>query len=97
MLQEAPPGVGIKSGWRSTERQAQIFAAHGNNRHVAARPGHSNHEHGLAADLSFDSPEAKRWVHQNAARFGLHFRMGHEPWHIEPIEATADDTHWGRG
>lgn len=54
-----------------------------------ARPGSSNHEHGLACDLSFVNDEAKEWAHANAARFGLEFPMSWEPWHIEPLGLAA--------
>lgn len=47
-----------------------------------ARPGTSNHEFGLANDLSF-GPGGVRWAHANAAKFGLGFPMAHENWHIE--------------
>ena len=54
----------------------------------AAKPGHSRHETGQAADLQM-GPAARRWVHRNAARYGLHFPMDHEHWHIEPINART--------
>lgn len=60
-----------------------------------APPGASNHQHGVAADLidaksgkrldAHEARAARAWAHANAAKYGLHFRMGHEPWHIEPI------------
>ena len=50
-----------------------------------APPGKSQHNHGNAADLRYANDAARKWAHENAARFGLHFRMGNEPWHIEPI------------
>lgn len=84
--------VSISSGYRSPERQAQLYAAavkkHGKNaRKWAAPPGKSNHNHGLAADLKFADAASKAWVHQNAAKYGLVFPMAHEPWHIEPVGA----------
>jgi hypothetical protein len=38
----------------------------------------------LAADLSYADEEALKWAQENAAKYGLNFRMGHEDWHIEP-------------
>jgi hypothetical protein len=53
-------------------------------------PGGSKHQHGLAGDLNFnDSDAAKKWIHDNAEKYGLHFPMGHEPWHIELIGGAA--------
>lgn len=78
----------IVSGFRSTQRQQQLWDAalkkYGSAkaaRKWVAPPGKSNHEKGQAADLSGDLS----WAHKNAARFGLHFPMAHEKWHVEPI------------
>jgi hypothetical protein len=92
----ARPGISIYSGYRSPERQAELFqnaiAKYGSAekaRHWVAPPGHSRHNMGIAADLAFASPEDKAWAHANAANFGLNFRMGHEPWHIELINGKS--------
>ena len=98
MIEDAPPGIreglGIGSGYRSTERQAELFAASDGSGRMVARPGHSSHEFGLAADLTWNGQrldkapkEVRDWVHQNAAAYGLNFRMSWEPWHVEPIGA----------
>ena len=87
-------GVSIFSGYRSHQKQTALWndavKKYGDpeiaDNHVA-RPGGSSHEYGLAADLRFSSPDAREWVHSNARNYGLHFRMGHENWHIEPIGA----------
>lgn len=75
------------------------YGAAGARRWVAP-PGRSKHNHGLAIDLVYGNNTdargtqsaagraAKMWAHANAARFGLNFRMGHEPWHIEPSGAV---------
>lgn len=84
--------VRIGSSYRSTEEQAALFARFGPGR--AARPGNSNHERGLAVDLRNVHGQARTWVHDNAARFGLHFPYGHEPWHIEPIQTAGDALPW---
>lgn len=78
----------IKSGYRSTARQSALWnaalAEYGSAakaRKWVAPPGKSNHEKGQAADLGGDL----KWAHANAARFGLHFPMKHEAWHVEPV------------
>jgi hypothetical protein len=83
--------VYVTSGYRSPERQAQLWQEalrkYGDPEvadNWVARPGKSNHGHGIAADLGFANANARQWVHDNAARFGLHFPMSWEPWHIEP-------------
>lgn len=83
--------ISILSGYRSNERQAQLYAAgvakygKAGVRKWVAPPGKSNHNHGVAADLQFADDDARKWAHANAAKFGLTFPMDHEPWHIEPV------------
>lgn len=94
MIKDSGGKIKINSGYRSNERQAKIYAdaqrKYGKNaRKWAAPPGKSNHNHGLAADLGFTDNAARTWAHQNAAKYGLAFPMGHEPWHIEPVNARA--------
>ena len=78
--------VTIISGNRTYEQQEWLYneylAGRGN---LAAPPGKSNHNHGLAMDLVFASDQVKTWVHRNAERFGLHFPVNGEDWHVEPI------------
>lgn len=100
LISEAPQdirdGLKINSGYRSVERQAQIYkeavAKYGSEaeaRKWAAPPGRSNHNHGYAADLGYGNPAVSKYVHDNAARYGLSFPMAHEPWHIETAEARS--------
>ncbi len=53
----------------------------------------SNHLHGKAVDLGWNGrllrpgnapQEVIDWVHSNVGRYGMFFRMGYEPWHVEP-------------
>lgn len=78
--------IWVVSGFRSVERQAQLFAnakrKYGSEaaaRKWVAPPGKSNHNKGEAADLGGDLALA----HRLAPQFGLVFPMSHEPWHIE--------------
>lgn len=103
MLKDAPAGVQIMSGYRSPERQTELWQAalakYGSPeaaRKWVAPPGHSNHNHGIASDLTFANDQAKQWVHENAKKYGLNFRMAHEGWHIEPVEAHGDDADWAK-
>lgn len=82
--------IKIGSAFRTNEEQARLYKA---KPHLAAKPGHSNHERGLAADLIY-APGAQEWAHQNAAKFGLRFPMltkakgkKYEPWHVELASA----------
>lgn len=88
--------VWLTSGFRSTERQQQLWdaalAKYGDPEvadNWVARPGRSNHNHGIAGDLGFADQAAREWAHANAARYGLQFPMNWEPWHIEPVGAES--------
>ena len=83
--------IGVTSGFRSVQRQQELwdealrkYGSVAEARKWVAPPGSSNHNKGMAADLSFGSDAAKKWAHENAGAFGLNFRMGNEPWHVEP-------------
>lgn len=85
-------------GFRSYEDQERLwnkaverYGSPAAARKWAAVPGRSNHGRGIAYDLGYTSDEAKQWAHRNAARFGLHFPMDHEDWHVEPIRTTLDE------
>lgn len=82
-----PGGMSIKviSGFRTWQQQAALHRA---KPRLAARPGRSKHQKGLAADLTYSSPQTRKWVHRNAARYGLRFPMSYENWHIEPAGVT---------
>lgn len=92
LIAEAPGAVTVTSGYRTPERQRELWDQHAAKYpdpevrdDYVARPGSSSHNYGLAADLSFASPEVQQWVHDNSAKYNLQFRMDHEGWHIEPI------------
>lgn len=83
-------GLSVTSGGRTREEQAQLYADYLAGRgNLAAPPGTSLHESGIALDLG--GPIASYgtaqhiWLQQNAARFGWYWvgeRYG-EPWHWE--------------
>ncbi|HEY5797658.1 MAG TPA: M15 family metallopeptidase [Bosea sp. (in: a-proteobacteria)] len=96
LIQDAPPGIreklGVQSGFRSIERQRQLFAASDGSGKMVAPPGRSFHNHGQAVDLAYDGRSLKHapkdvidWVHGNAGKYGMFFPMAYEPWHIEPV------------
>ncbi|MER9685899.1 M15 family metallopeptidase [Mesorhizobium sp. M0139] len=91
MIESAPPEIQqnlrLMSGYRSVERQQQLFDASDKSGHMVARPGHSQHNFGHAVDFKFLDPAARQYAHDNAAKYGLNFPMSWEPWHVEPIGA----------
>lgn len=96
----------IASGFRSYSRQSDLYrsyvARHGTAAadRFSARPGHSEHQSGLALDVnstsgSFGSTAEGRWVAQNAHRYGFIVRYPqngeaitgymYEPWHLRYV------------
>jgi hypothetical protein len=81
----------ITSGFRSLERQAQLFAEavgkYGSETEAAKwvlPPQFSHHPEGLAIDVNYpgDRPGAQ-WLEEHGARFGLCRVYGNEWWHFE--------------
>lgn len=88
LLKASGGKLSVASGYRTPQRQASLFAdavkKYGSEekaRHWVAPPGRSNHNKGLAVDLSGDLDLA----HRLAPQFGLHFPMSYERWHVEPV------------
>jgi secretion/DNA translocation related TadE-like protein len=74
-------GLWIVSGFRTEAEQAALFSR---KPELAAPPGHSMHELGLAADLGFSSDGTRMQAHREAAGCDLRFPVPNEPWHVEP-------------
>ncbi|WP_421413534.1 D-alanyl-D-alanine carboxypeptidase family protein [Agrobacterium tumefaciens] len=99
MPKELQGSVTVNSGFRSVERQQQLWLEalkkYGSPEAAwkwVAPPGNSQHNKGNAADLGYGSDAARKWVHANASNFGLSFPMSHEPWHVEDSSARSKDT-----
>lgn len=75
------PAVIIVSGFRTRAEQARL---HAEKPGLAAPPGRSRHEVGLAADLGFATADVRSAAHAAAPICGLGFPVPHEPWHVEP-------------
>ena len=80
-LFESIPGIRVVSGFRTRAEQARL---HAERPDLAAQPGRSMHERGLAADLTFPSMVAQQIAHSMAGMCGLEFSVPGEPWHVEP-------------
>ncbi|MFC6444400.1 D-alanyl-D-alanine carboxypeptidase family protein [Shinella zoogloeoides] len=88
--------VTINSGYRSVERQQQLwldalkkYGSPEAARKWVAPPGNSQHNKGNGADLGYSSDRARQWAHQNAGSFGLSFPLANENWHIEDADARS--------
>jgi hypothetical protein len=88
--------VAINSGFRSFAEQAFLFQGFTNHVpgfNLAAQPGFSNHQNGIALDINvagFGGP-TYNWLTQNATTFGFLRTVNGEPWHWEhdPPRAAA--------
>lgn len=87
------PRLSLTSGWRDPATQARLYKEKPN---LAAPPGKSNHEKGLAADIG--PPSEYGWIATNMGKYGLTLPMPDtadrkakgkkiEPWHVEPSGA----------
>lgn len=73
----------IISGFRSSAQQASLYARYlAGTGNLAAPPGRSRHERGLAID---HAPNSTASMRRTASGFGLHYPVRREPWHVEPI------------
>lgn len=74
----------IVSGFRTMERQRELYADYKAGRgHLAAVPGHSNHQSGLALDLAVSAPKVRAWLEAHAGEYGFRRTVPSEPWHWE--------------
>jgi LAS superfamily LD-carboxypeptidase LdcB len=103
LIASAPPeikgGLSVFSGYRSVERQQELWDASDKSGKMVARPGHSQHNHGRAADIEWNGvrldkapKEVQDWVAANLAKFGLTRPMDYEPWHVEIVGARGGKT-----
>jgi len=97
--------IWIQSGYRSFEFQKELYDNYFKKDGLladtySARPGHSEHQTGLAFDLNsisddFQFTNEGIWVHENAYRYGfiLRYPKGkehitgykYEPWHLRYV------------
>lgn len=77
----------IESGFRTNERQAELYRewrrGAGN---LAAPPGYSHHQLGRALDLELDDPTCA-WLAAHAQGHGFYRTVRGEPWHWEYLGA----------
>jgi LAS superfamily LD-carboxypeptidase LdcB len=78
-----------ESGFRTMAKQQYLYNGwihHEPGFNLAARPGYSNHQNGIAMDIGgvggYGS-SAYRWLSANAGRFGFTNDVGGEYWHFD--------------
>ena len=95
--------ITVVSGFRTMDQQRYLYnlylAGRGN---LAARPGYSNHQSGLALDLNTSGAGVYGWLAANASRYGFRRTVPSEAWHWERpagsqgsfTAASASDRCW---
>jgi LAS superfamily LD-carboxypeptidase LdcB len=76
----------VTRAFATWDEQARLFALYQSGKgNLAARPGYSNHQGGIAVDLSTGGTKTAvyRWLALNAGRFGFVRTVKSEPWHWE--------------
>jgi hypothetical protein len=74
--------LAINSGFRTMSEQQYFYDCYlskkCNNGNLAAKPGFSNHQSGIALDMTTSS-----WLAKNGTKFGFVRTVPSEPWHWE--------------
>lgn len=76
----------VSSGYRSRREQRALYERYRKGLGPrAARPGRSNHQRGIAVDVSVGDEESStyRWLAAHACRHGFLRTVPSEPWHWE--------------
>ncbi len=74
----------IVSGFRTMAQQRHLYHLYLTGRgNLAARPGYSNHQSGIALDLNTSSHGVYRWLAHHARHFGFVRTVPSEIWHWE--------------
>lgn len=74
------------SGFRTMAQQQYLYQLYLSGKgNLAARPGYSNHQGGIATDISVGSTSsaAYKWLAAHAAAYGFRRTVPSEPWHWE--------------
>jgi peptidoglycan hydrolase-like protein with peptidoglycan-binding domain len=76
----------VNSGFRTMAEQQALYRAYQNGTgNLAAKPGYSNHQGGIAVDINVGGTGSAtyRWLAANASKFGFARTVPSEPWHWE--------------
>lgn len=89
-------GLDILSGYRTVQRQTELWNASDKSGRRVGSPTGSQHVHGNAADLGWKGGglstaprEVVEWIAANAGAYGLKLPVPGENWHVEPVETRG--------
>lgn len=80
--------LAVSYAYRSMEEQEMLYAKYlAGTGSLAAKPGFSNHQSGVAVDIRVGNTTSStyRWLANNAFRFGFKRTVASEPWHWEHV------------
>lgn len=73
----------LNSAFRRMDEQQRLYNLYRTGRgNLAAAPGYSNHQNGIAFDIN-QGPGVFRWMSRNASRYGFIRAVASEDWHWE--------------
>lgn len=79
--------ISVVSGFRTMDQQRYLYNCYltgrCNNGNLAARPGYSNHQSGLALDLNTSASGVYNWLTRNGSTYGFRRTVPSEIWHWE--------------
>jgi hypothetical protein len=88
----------IVSGFRTMEHQRYLYQLYLSGRgNLAAPPGYSNHQNGLALDLNTADRGVYSWLVRNAGTYGFRATVPSEDWHWEHNGSPAAGASAGVG
>ncbi|MBK7861434.1 MAG: D-alanyl-D-alanine carboxypeptidase family protein [Archangiaceae bacterium] len=77
----------VNSGFRTMAQQRYLYHCYLTKRcnggNLAARPGYSNHQGGIAFDISTRRARVYTWLKRHARAYGFVRTVPSEPWHWE--------------
>ncbi len=74
----------IISGFRTMDKQKELYGMYQRGTgNLAAKPGYSNHQNGIALDLNPEEGNNYSWLARNGAKFGFCRTVPSERWHWE--------------
>lgn len=77
----------VVSGFRTNAEQERLYSCYKkcncNKCALAAKPGYSNHQSGLALDLNYLDRGVYAWLEKNARKYGFVRTVPSEKWHWE--------------
>lgn len=113
--------LSVRSGYRTNQEQTEIYeekikqlqnqgmtqkSATEKAQKLVAKPGHSEHQLGLAVDINSDkihstNEQAYQWLKKNAHKYGFIYRyppnkseitgVSNEPWHYRYVAKAAEE------